>query len=158
MIKVNNVDRFKQIPDPITRAIKIAEFFHKHQTDKAGSPYIEHIWRVAENSRISNSDEMITAFLHDILEKTELKESDLIEAGFAPEVIDAVKLLTKSKSKKFDETQYIKKISQNVAARTVKLAELEDNLNISRLKYYNSPDIKRQSKYRDQYHKLDNVI
>jgi (p)ppGpp synthase/HD superfamily hydrolase len=67
----------------------ISRLAHKGQIDKQGFPYYLHPQTVA--SLVDTDEEKITAYLHDTLEDTELKETDL-RPVFGDEIVDAVRL------------------------------------------------------------------
>lgn len=108
-------------------AAEIAARAHAGQTDKAGVPYICHPIMVS-----SCCKDMMTkcvALLHDVLEDTDVTAEELLARGVAPEVVDAVRLLTHSdKGKQY--LDYVRRIadSGNVAAMAVKYLDLCDNL------------------------------
>lgn len=77
-------------------AQSIAAAAHKGQVDKAGKPYIEHPAHVAAS--VQGDAAKAVAWLHDVVEDTPLTFADLREKGVAPEVIEALKLLTHDES------------------------------------------------------------
>lgn len=104
----------------------IAFVAHRGQTDKLGAEYIDHPGRVAEAFDPSTQPvEAAVAWLHDVLEDTDLTAQRLREAGVAPEVIEAVQLLTRSPE--VSEADYYARIRTNAVARNVKLADIADN-------------------------------
>jgi len=99
---------------------------------------------------MTTESEMIAAVLHDIVEDTQITSEELRRQGFSEDILDAVRLLTKQDKDKQDYLSYIGQIRQNPIARKVKLADLEDNMNIRRLKdqdYLNESDVARLKKY-----------
>jgi (p)ppGpp synthase/HD superfamily hydrolase len=110
----------------VTRAIAIATEAHSQQVDKLGAPYIGHPERVAANfDPVRESEEACAAWLHDVLEDTPLTAADLADAGFSPEVVEAIVLLTRRPE--VPEALYYEKIRENAIARAVKLADIADN-------------------------------
>ncbi|MDQ9887923.1 guanosine-3',5'-bis(diphosphate) 3'-pyrophosphohydrolase, partial [Acinetobacter pittii] len=85
------------------------------------------------------------AYLHDVIEDTWATTGDLKNAGFSDEIIEAVKLLTRDKD--MDYEKYIENLCKNPVAKTVKLADLEHNSQIDRIKNPTEKDYKRQAKY-----------
>lgn len=113
----------------LQRAIDIADTAHRGQVDKTGKPYIEHCHRVAE--AVASRDEKIVAYLHDTLEKGHGWSVDrLEEAGFSKHVITAVDALTQRPGEK--EEAFVRRAASNKLARSVKMADLEDNLRQAR--------------------------
>ena len=130
----------------LEKAILLAVKAHTGQKDKADQPYILHPLRVMLNMDTEN--EMIAAVLHDVLEDTRLTADDLRTEGFSEEAIGAVQYLTKNDGEEYEA--FIDRIQQNAIARKVKLADIEDNMNIRRFKSPESPtekDIGRLKKY-----------
>ncbi len=111
------------------KAMKIAYEAHKEQYDKGGVPYIFHPYHIAE--QLEQEYDICVALLHDVVEDTEVTLSDLENAGFPKEVVEAVGLMTKSKSD--DYFEYVKRIKDNPIARKVKLQDLEHNSDPTRL-------------------------
>ena len=113
-----------RIDDPIVSAARaIATIAHRGQTDKLGQNYIEHPRRVAE--RVHGVTEQAIAWLHDVLEDTDVTEHDLSEAGISHDVIAGVRLMTRSDG--VPDEQYYAAIAANPQARAVKLADIADN-------------------------------
>lgn len=127
----------------LEKAISIAVNAHSGLTDKGGSPYILHPLRLM--LKFSKEDEMIVAVLHDVIEDTEIAITDLINLGFSDRVINALRLLTKNPSETYQ--QYIEKISTNDLARKIKIEDLKDNMDISRLPEISPKDLERLAKY-----------
>ena len=105
------------------KAMKICFKAHKNQIDKSGLPYVFHPFHLAEQMQ----DETTTtvALLHDVVEDTDYTLEDLKEMGFAPEVLEAIALLTHDPAVPYEE--YLIPIKANPVARCVKLADLAHN-------------------------------
>ncbi|PFJ16966.1 HD domain-containing protein, partial [Bacillus cereus] len=114
------------------------------QVDKAGMDYIKHPEAVA--SFVNTNEEKATAYLHDVLEDTEITANDLLNAGIPHNVVKAVQGLTKEKYTPYFE--YLSRVKENSLARTVKLADLKHNSDRSRLARITERDLKRLEKYR----------
>lgn len=71
--------------------------------------------------------------------------ADLREKGVAPEVIEALKLLTHDESVPYLE--YVRSLKPNPLARAVKLADLRHNSDLSRLPRITEKDQRRAEKY-----------
>jgi (p)ppGpp synthase/HD superfamily hydrolase len=126
------------------KAISIAAQAHEGQSDKAGAPYILHPLRVM--MKMASDAERITAVLHDIIEDTDWSLEHLRREGFHNEILDALDCLTKHDGEEYEE--FIKRVKLNPLAVKVKSADLEDNLDVSRLKNITEADRKRLDKYR----------
>lgn len=139
---------------PMTKKAIIFMFEkHKNQKDKSGIPYVYHPLHVAE----SMPDEITTtvALLHDVVEDTKTSFDDLKKAGFPDEVIEVIKIMTHNP--KDDYFSYIEKIGKNKIARTVKLKDLEHNMDISRINEVTITDLERVRKYKRCYEYLTNI-
>lgn len=130
-------------------AISLAALKHKGQTDKAGAPYILHPLRVMANlGREASETERIAAVLHDVVEDCEVSSANLREIGFGEEVVEAVEALTKRGDEKSDYMKAIRRVAGNPVARRVKIADLTDNLDVSRIANPTEKDGARLEKYR----------
>jgi (p)ppGpp synthase/HD superfamily hydrolase len=127
----------------LERAIALAAEAHAGQFDKVGQPYILHPLRVM--LAVSSLEERMAAILHDVVEDTAWTLDGLRGEGFPPAVIEAVGLLTKSDGDVYEE--YVARIRANEMARRVKLADLADNSDLSRLSTVTEKDRLRLEKY-----------
>lgn len=138
-------------------AIKIASAAFEGVYDKQGEPYILHCIRVM-NEQVTDTRKII-GILHDVVEdyeKTGVSFEDLQSYGFGLSVLIPLKLLTHDKTKKsYDE--YIKELAPNDDARAIKLADLKDNSQITRLKGLTKADYDRIEKYHRSYVYLSKV-
>lgn len=128
----------------LEKAIMLATEAHKGQKDKGGKCYILHALRVM--LCFEKEEQQIVAVLHDVLEDTEINEEYLQNAGFSKNVVEAVVCLTKKQHENYFD--YIERVKQNDIARMVKLADLQDNMNLKRIKNITQKDIERIEKYK----------
>lgn len=128
------------------KALRIAEKAHEGQKDKGGNPYILHPLAVA--SKVENREEKITALLHDVVEDTEVTLGDLARE-FPSVIVDAVDRLTKKKGPEYSREKYLERIKENEIARKVKLADLEHNMDISRIPHPTEVDYRRLENYKE---------
>ncbi|NDV89002.1 HD domain-containing protein [Aurantimonas aggregata] len=127
----------------IERAAAIAEQAHADQVDKAGAPYITHPIRVA--LAVEGEEAKIVALLHDVVEDSEWTLDQLSAAGFSDAVVKAVDALThKDREDYFDA---VRRAKANPLARVVKLADLADNCDRTRLGEITEQDERRLEKY-----------
>src|SRR5688572_27848665 len=124
-------------------AVSIAARAHRGQKDKAGAPYLLHPLRMM--LRMETEDAMMAAVLHDVVEDTEWTLERLREAGFSDEVLEAVDCLTHRGGESYQ--QFVERVRTNPIARQVKLADLEDNMNIRRINQLGPNDLERLEKY-----------
>lgn len=122
----------------IKKAMNVAYQAHHGQFDKNGYPYIAHPLHVAES--MIDETSTIVALLHDVVEDTDVTLDDLYDLGFDNNVTDAIKLLTHDVSVPYMD--YVLKIKDNPVARSVKIADLQHNLDSTRLKDPNKPSNK----------------
>lgn len=125
-------------------AIKIAVDAHTGQVDKAGKPYILHPLRVMFSMDTDN--EQIVAVLHDVVEDTDWTFGRLREVGFPEDVLDAIYSVTRQAGESYME--FIRRAGQNEVGRKVKMADLKDNLDLSRIAEPTKKDHKRMARYR----------
>lgn len=134
----------------LNTAIELALAAHRQQVDKAGAPYILHPLRLM--LRMETNEEMIVAVLHDVLEDSDTTRADLERLGFAEAILEALVALTHRDGQSYEE--YIAAIKQVPLARRVKLADLEDNANILRLKDVTSASLEKLRKYHAAWNTL----
>ena len=127
----------------LKRAAQLAYDAHVGQIDKGGHPYIDHPIAVAD--KLSSEDEKIVALLHDTIEDTYLTLEIIANAGFSEHIICAIDCLTKREGEAYEN--YIKRIRKNSLARTVKVADIEHNMDLTRLQCITNADRKRFTKY-----------
>ena len=140
----------RSIMATLEKAIGIATQTHQGQMDKGGEPYILHPLRLM--LRMKTEDEMIIAVLHDLLEDTTWTLEQLRSEGFTDEVVSAVKFLTRRHDESYDA--FIERVKTNSNAKQVKIADVEDNMNIQRISKLSSKDTHRLEKYHKAWRKL----
>ena len=138
----------------LEKARKIAEKAHAGQVDKGGHPYILHPVRVME--RCETELEKITAVLHDVLEDSEYTLEDLRKEGFADEILEALLCLTHLEGEGYME--YMERICRNPLAARVKYADLQDNMNLSRIPNPTEKDFSRLEKYKKAKARIEEVL
>lgn len=145
----------------LTNAIILATKLHKGQLDKAGELYILHPLRVMMN--VKTMEGKILAVLHDVKEDCNISDRELMDEGVPAYLVNKLDLLTKIKGEEYFD--YILRAKSDEHTREVKTADLNDNLNLSRLyssinkdkmhdinylntlSYIKGKDIKRVEKY-----------
>ncbi len=135
----------------LQRAIEIAKEAHAGQVDKAGVPYIEHPLRVM--SMGTTQEEKIVGVLHDVVEDSRWTFEDLAKEGFSEEIIDALRCITKLNDDE-DYDDFIFRVLTNPLAIQVKVNDLKDNMDVSRLPQITSEDLTRLEKYKYAYKRL----
>jgi (p)ppGpp synthase/HD superfamily hydrolase len=131
-------------------AISLAVSAHKGQRDKVGQPYILHPLRVM--FRLESDEARIVAILHDVLEDTPITKERLRELGYAEHLITALDHLTHREGESYQD--FITRAAQDPIAKQVKLADLEDNMDVRRLTAVSAKDAARLAKYCESWHRL----
>lgn len=120
--------------------------------DKGGNPYILHCLTVMHKLRTQDEELQQIAVMHDLIEDTDVTYKELHELGFSLRVIEGIQLLTKVKGQAYEE--YVAGILTNIDAIRVKLADVQHNSDIRRLKGLTEKDFKRMQKYAELYQTL----
>lgn len=127
----------------LQRAIDLAHQAHTQQVDKGGQPYIHHPLRVMAS--METPQEKIVAVLHDAIEDSALTLEDLLAQGFPVDIVDSIAALTKISGEDYEA--YLKRVMGNTIALRVKIADMTDNLDISRIPHPTTKDWQRLAKY-----------
>ena len=143
----------------LEKAIKIAVEAHTGQVDKGGNPYILHPLRVMLS--LDTAEERIVCVLHDVVEDCEgWTWERLKDQGCSVEIIEALKSVSKtpaeeaeyqslSEDKKLGHyLEFIQRAKANKIGRNVKVADIRDNLDISRIDDITERDINRLNRYK----------
>lgn len=125
------------------RAIAIASEAHLGQYDKVGEPYIEHPLRLM--MRAKTDEERLVAVLHDVVEDSDWTVDALREEGFPRRVVRAVDHLTRREGESYEA--FIERVAEDRLASRVKLLDLADNTDPSRLREVRAEDRARFAKY-----------
>lgn len=128
----------------LDEAIQVARRAHEGQLDKSGRPYIGHPLRVM--GALRDEHERMAAVLHDVVEDTSVTLADLEAAGCPAQVLAAVAAISKQPGE--DQATYLARVAANPIARTVKLADIADNLSPDRLARL---DVATQERLRAKY-------
>jgi len=128
----------------LERAIAIAATAHEGQIDKAGAPYVLHPLRMM--LRMATLDERITAVLHDVVEDCDVTLEMLRTEGFSDHVIEAIDSVTKRSGESYDD--FVQRAASNPIGPRVKLVDLQDNSDLTRIQHPTERDYVRVEKYR----------
>ncbi len=111
----------------VSTARQIATRAHADQVDKAGHPYLGHPARVAARAAADGGDEraVAAAWLHDVLEDTDVTADDLLDLGIPVDVVAAVVAVTHAPDE--SPEHYFARINADPLAVRVKHADLADN-------------------------------
>lgn len=127
----------------LDKALEIACKAHIGQIDKAGHPYILHPLRLM--LRCETEKERIAALLHDVVEDSDYTLDDLRAAGFGEEIVEAVDCLSRRQDESYDE--FIARAAANSLAKRVKIKDIQDNLDLTRIAVLSENDLKRIARY-----------
>jgi len=116
---------------------------HRRQKEKAGQPYILHVLRVM--CRLETEQEQMAGVLHDVVEDTPYTRDDLRRLGYPEPVVAAVDCLTRREDETYEE--FVKRAGAHPIARRVKLADLEDNMDIRRRLEVTERDCERLNRH-----------
>ena len=104
--------------------------------------------------QMDSEEEMIVAILHDVVEDSEKWSFDKLQSeGFSKKIINSLKSITKENENE-DYEKFIDRSIRDKIGRKVKIADISDNLDISRLKEVTDKDILRINKYKKALEKL----
>lgn len=122
--------------DPVAAAQAVSVSAHAGQRDKLGVPYPEHPQGVhdflvaskeyAELTDEEKQDAECAAYLHDVVEDTEVTLEDLRRIGFSEGVISAVDALSTREGEDKD-AYYARILASGAVPRALKLADLSHN-------------------------------
>ncbi len=129
----------------LERAIEIAVQAHKGASDKGGSPYILHPLAVMHN--LDRDDEKIVGVLHDVVEDTQWTFEKLLDEGFSVTVVNALRSVTKQGGGE-DYFDFIQRAKKNPLGRKVKIADIQHNMDVTRIKVISDKDATRLNKYK----------
>jgi len=124
-------------------AIGLACKVHAGQADKAGQPYILHPLRLMLKFHDENA--RMAAVLHDVVEDGNISLDDLRELGIPEQVVAAVDCLSRREGESYDA--FIERLAVDKLARRVKIEDVRDNMDVTRLAALSEEDLSRVAKY-----------
>lgn len=127
----------------LEKSIKIAVEAHRGQKDRYGAPYILHATRVMQ--RLVTPEEKIAGILHDVVEDTDWTFEQLAKEGVPDQILKALDAVTKREGEEYEA--FVKRGAANSLAKRVKLADLEDNMDLRRMPEVTEKDVPRLQKY-----------
>jgi (p)ppGpp synthase/HD superfamily hydrolase len=133
-------------------ALRIALDAHEGQADTYGRPYILHALRVGLRGR--SDTEIAAGLLHDVVEDSPLTLDDLRAQGVPADVLAIVDALSKRPEEELDYDAYIDRVLRTPAALPVKLADLEDNMDLRRVTHFTEGTAARLARYRGAWERV----
>lgn len=143
----------------LDKAIQLAAEVHAGQVDKGGNPYILHPLRVMcavekdlrSRSNDFKEDFLCAAVLHDVIEDCDYEKYDVDEINtlVLNTIGESCYFTIDSLSRKYNQAWkfYIETVYNDPIARFVKIRDLEDNCDLSRMITITQDDINRNSMY-----------
>lgn len=141
--------------------ITLAAKAHQYDLDKGGNAYILHPIRMMMRLRTTDEELMQIAIAHDVWEdhghdicvpECAATYKDVIMADASERVKAGIDALTKRDDESYEE--FIERCALNRDAVLVKLEDLRDNSDITRLKGLREKDFERMVKYQKAYARL----
>lgn len=132
----------------------IATLAHIDQVDKGGNPYIEHPRAVS--CLVTTDLEKTVAWLHDVVEDTFVTLEDLKRVGFSDVVVMAVDAITRRYNESRED--YLERVVRNPIAVMVKLADLTNNADLTRIENPTDKDRERTQKYIKEIEWINNKM
>lgn len=129
----------------LPRAIELAVKAHDTTMNKDGTPYILHLLRLMMAA--DGYPAKIVAVLHDTIEDTPLTLQALADEGFPHRILEALDAVTKREGEADDYEAFIERIVLNPLAVEVKLLDLYDNIDVTRLPVLGDWELQRTAKY-----------
>jgi (p)ppGpp synthase/HD superfamily hydrolase len=136
----------------------LAKEAHAGQVDKAGADYIKHPLTVAEilmdkfSKKLTKDEQGIAfgvALLHDVLEDTKLTQKDMLEYGIPFCVVSRCQIITRGENESY--MNFVRRCGDDKIVRYVKMADLLNNMDITRLETLTDDDLTRLKKYHKAY-------
>lgn len=135
----------------LERAIAIAVEAHGGQLDKNGAPYVLHPLRVMFD--VKGDEVRMVAALHDVVEDNPAWTLERLRAeGFSDAVLAGVDALTRRDDETYEE--FVARAGSHPIGRQVKLADLRDNMNVTRLAEVGEKERTRLERYLKAYRAL----
>lgn len=135
-------------------AFSIIGDLYQTQLDKGGEPMIMHFIRVMMNPHCSTDTRKVLALLHDCAEDGLITLDQLHTRGIPINIITKLNILWHKKYQTYEE--YIALVASDPDCKAVKMADLEDNSQLWRLKGLRQKDFARMEKYHKAYTYLKN--
>ena len=150
-------DELRKSDDLIYKALELSTILFKGSVDKGGYPYVLHLLYVYSN--VDTKEEKVIALLHDVMEDKKVTKEELLDIGFPLKIVNDLAVLTRVKPMEY--TDYIDNIIKNgyKEALNVKLADLENNIDLTRIKNPSVKDYERvERRYIPSHEKILNRL
>lgn len=134
------------------KMLVLATNAHAGQFDKGGKPYILHPLRVMAFLGTDDEELQCIALGHDVIEDTGITYKDLADADMTVRIIEGIRPLTKVPGQTYDE--YKAGVMRNRDSIRVKMADIRDNTDVTRIKGVTEKDLARMARYHQFYAEL----
>lgn len=136
---------------------KIVHAAFRDKTDKSGKPYTKHLYYVADKASDCGDgsyaiDIHCIGLLHDLIEDCPEWNETALRQLIPSHIVDVVVILTKDRQERYSD--YISRVLTSKEATLVKKADLEHNMDITRLSELTEKDIDRLRKYHKAYRRI----
>lgn len=138
----------------LTEAIILAARAHEGQLDKGGHPYIFHPLRLM--LQLESEKDRIIAILHDVIEDTDWTLDKLREEGFSEEIVSVIDSLSRREEENYEE--YIGRLLLDPTACRIKLLDLRDNLDLTRIRVESADVRERVKKYQRAQKRIQEAL
>ena len=90
--------------------------------------------------------------MHDVIEDTNITASYLLTEGFPTTIVETILSVTRNEGESYND--FILRSKLNTIGRQVKIHDLEDNMDITRLNQLTEKDLEQLNKYLKSYRAL----
>lgn len=143
--------------EDMSRALDLVFKAHEGQVDKGGTDYVEHVLRVMYRVRFMDEDVMLVGLMHDVIEDTDYTADDLLGMGFSERVVEGILSVTRHAYGEETYAEFVKRAKANDLGREVKIADVTENMDTSRLGELTDKDYSRLRRYRKALEELNAV-
>ena len=140
----------------LAKAIAIAATAHKDDVDKGGKAYILHPIRIMMRLRTDNDHLNVCAILHDVLEDHPEFAEEIDKLELTQPMRHTLDCLTHKDGEPYMD--YIIRISKDREATFLKMGDIKDNSDVTRLKGVRQKDLDRVVKYNKAYMFLKEAV
>ena len=141
-----DLEKISEMDDQYLKASVIVRRVFANILDKAGNPYIDHLYTVSQSDDYISS---VAGLLHDIIEDTNITALDLLEVGIDRDIVETVFIVTKPLKEKTELSEEERLQSYNVEidsiinsgnphALRLKMRDMKNNYDKKRLELLSS--------------------
>lgn len=162
-----DLEKISEMDDQYLKASVIVRRVFANILDKAGNPYIDHLYTVSLSEDYISS---VAGLLHDIIEDTNITALDLLEVGIDRDIVETVFIVTKPLKEKTELSEEERLQSYNVEidsiinsgnphALRLKMRDMKNNYDPKRLELLSSEQQEWfDKKYGNNLKKLEKAL